>query len=65
MQIDKSDVVDFLREAGQDDRADQAAAELPDRVDTDKDSGLLATFGVNPQDLLGGTGGLGGEGSGL
>lgn len=38
--------------------ADQAAGELPDQVDPQQHGDLLAKFGLDPQDLLGG--GLGG-----
>ena len=39
----------------------QAEQELPDQVDTERDSGLLEKLGINPQDLLGKLGGgLGG-----
>jgi len=64
MQIEKQQIIDFLKSKGSSDQADQAESELPDQVDTDKDSGLLSKLGVNPQDLIGkfsgGLGGLGG-----
>ncbi len=61
MQIDKSQIIDMLKSKGQDDKATQAQSELPDKVDTDKDSGLLSKFGVDPKDLMGKLpGGLGG-----
>lgn len=53
MQIDKQQIVDVLKNRGDNDKATQAQSELPDQVDTDKDSGLLDKFGINPQDLLG------------
>mgnify|MGYP003289664261 CR=1 FL=1 len=52
MQIDKSMILDLLRERGQQDQASQAEQELPDQVDTDQDSGLLQRFGLDPQELL-------------
>jgi hypothetical protein len=52
VQIDKSMILDLLRERGQQDQASQAEQELPDQVDTDQDSGLLQRFGLNPQELL-------------
>lgn len=62
MQIDKDQIISFLRDRGDDARAEQAQQELPSQVDTDKDSGLLAQFGIDPADLLGGLGGgLGGK----
>jgi hypothetical protein len=52
MQIDKSAILDLLRERGQDDQASQADQELPDQVDTDQHAGLLQRFGLDPQELL-------------
>lgn len=61
MNIDKSQIIDLIRSRGEDDKANQAESELPDQVDPEKDSGLLAKFDVNPSDLLGGGSGLGGK----
>ena len=52
MQIDKDTIVNFLKKRGEDDKAAKADAELPGKVDTDKDRGLLSRFGVDVQDLL-------------
>jgi hypothetical protein len=52
VQIDKSTILDLLRERGQQDQANQADQELPDQVDTDRDAGLLQRFGLDPQELL-------------
>lgn len=62
MNIDKQQIIDLLKNQGDQGRAQQAEQELPDQVDTDRDSGLLEKLGINPQDLLGklGGGGLGG-----
>jgi len=63
MNIDKSQILDLLRSQGQHDQAAQADQELPDSVDTDQHAGLLAKFGLDPQDLISkfmGGGGLGG-----
>jgi hypothetical protein len=57
MQIDKSQIIDFLKSRGEDAKADQASQELPQQVDTEKDAGLLDKLGINVQDLLGGAGG--------
>lgn len=57
MQIDKSQIIDFLKSRGEDAKADQAGEELPQQVDTEKDAGLLDKLGINVQDLLGGAGG--------
>ncbi len=63
MQFDKAQIIDMLKSDGDPDKASQAENELPDTVDTDRDAGLLAKFGLNPQDLIAkltGGGGLGG-----
>ena len=52
MQLDKNMILDLLRERGQQDQADQAAQQLPDQVDTDRDAGLLQRFGIDPQELI-------------
>ena len=69
MQFDKSQVLDLLRSQGQHDQATQAEGQLPDTVDTDRDSGLLQGLGLDPMKLIGmltgGGGGLGGLGGGL
>ncbi|WP_168202628.1 hypothetical protein [Georgenia wutianyii] len=55
--------IDKLTAGGETDKATQAESELPHKVDTDKDSGLLSKLGIDPQDLLGKLpGGLGGLG---
>lgn len=64
MNIDKQQILDLLRNQGDQDKAQQAEQELPDQVDTERDSGLLQKFGLNPQDLLGKLGGGGGGGLG-
>jgi hypothetical protein len=62
MQIDKQQIIEFLKSRGDHDKASQAESDLPDQVDTDKHADQLNKFGVNPQDLLGGIGGgLGGK----
>jgi hypothetical protein len=52
MEIPKEAILEFLRERGDSDQANQAERELPDQVDTERDSGLLSRFGVDPQELL-------------
>ena len=59
MQIPKEQVLEFLRSRGDHDKAGQAEQELPDQVDTERDSGLLDKLGVDPKDLGGQLGGLG------
>lgn len=65
MKIDKAQIIEFLKSRGEQEKAGQADAELPDQVDTDKDANLLEKYGINPQELLGKLGGLGGLGGAL
>jgi len=62
MNIDKDQILQLLRSQGDHDKAEQADKELPGQVDTDRDSGLLAKFGLDPSELMKklGGGGLGG-----
>jgi hypothetical protein len=52
VQIDKSAILDMLREQGQQDKASQAEQQLPNQVDTDKNADLLQRLGINPQEIL-------------
>lgn len=57
MEIDKQQIIDLLKNRGDQDKATQAESDLPDKVDTDTHAAHLGNLGVNPQDLLGGLGG--------
>jgi hypothetical protein len=59
MEIPKEKILDLLRSRGDDDRAQQADQELPERVDTDQHRDSLDRLGINPEDLAGNAGGLG------
>jgi hypothetical protein len=61
MEIPKDQILDLLRQRGDNDKADQADRELPENVDPERDRGILERIGVDPQDLLGNLGGLGGK----
>jgi hypothetical protein len=52
MEIPKDKILELLHQQGKSDQASQAEQELPDRVDPERDSGLLEKFGIDPQDLL-------------
>jgi len=52
VELDKNQILDFLREQGNSDQVSQAEQELPDQVDTDQHADLLQRFGINPQELL-------------
>ncbi|CAN5334089.1 hypothetical protein BH24ACT10_BH24ACT10_11280 [soil metagenome] len=68
MQIDKSQILELLRSQGKQDQVSEADSQLPDKVDPERDSGLLQRFGLDPQMILGliskggGGGSLGGLG---
>jgi hypothetical protein len=52
MEIPKDKIIELIKQHGKADQAGQAEQELPDQVDPDRDSGLLAKFGLEPQDVL-------------
>jgi hypothetical protein len=52
MQIDKQQIIDSLRQQGDQDKAQQAEGQLPEQVDTEQDAGTLQNLGINPQDLI-------------
>ena len=52
MEIPKDKILGMIREQGKPDQADQAEKELPDKVDPERDSGMLEKFGLKPQDVL-------------
>jgi hypothetical protein len=54
MEIPKDKIIELIRERAGGDKASQAEQELPDQVDPEQHSDLLAKFGIDPQDLLGG-----------
>jgi hypothetical protein len=57
MEIPKDKIIELIKQHGKADQAGQAEQELPDQVDPDRDSGLLAKFGLEPQDVLSKLGG--------
>jgi hypothetical protein len=57
MEIPKEKILDLLRSRGDEDKAEQADGELPDKVDPERDSGVLSKFGIEPSELLGKFGG--------
>ena len=52
MEIPKDKILELLQQQGKDDQVEPARDELPDQVDPERDSGLLAKFGIDPQDVL-------------
>lgn len=61
MEIPKEQILDLLKQRGDNDKAEKAKDELPDTVDTERDSGILDKLGMDPKDLLGGLGGAAGK----
>jgi hypothetical protein len=57
MEIPKDKILELLHNRGDRGKADQAEQELPDKVDPERDSGLLSKFGIDPSELLGKVGG--------
>ena len=57
MQIPKGMVVERLRAAGQTDLVSRAEAELPEKVDTERDGDLLRSLDLDPAELADGLGG--------
>jgi hypothetical protein len=52
MEIPKDKILELLQQQGNSDQVGPAREELPDQVDPERDSGLLAKFGIDPQDLI-------------
>ena len=61
MEIPKQQILELLRNQGDDAKAQQADQELPGTVDTDQHAGLLEKYGLDPAEILSklGAGGLG------
>jgi hypothetical protein len=51
-EIDKRKILQILRDRGLHDRADWVDRQLPDRVDLEKNAGLLATMHITPAELV-------------
>ncbi len=52
MEIPKDQILDMIRQQKGNDQAAQADQEMPEQVDPERDSGLLAKFGIDPGDVL-------------
>jgi hypothetical protein len=57
VEIPKEQNLQMLRDRGNDDQAQQADQQLPDKLDPDQHSDLLGKIGINPAEILGGLGG--------
>lgn len=53
MKLDKEQIVGFLKDKGEDQKAKDADKELPKNVDTEKqeDKNLLEKLGIDPMEL--------------
>ncbi len=51
MEIDKEKVLQLLRQRGLDDRATWVDKQLPDRIDTYNNAGLLRMLNIDPAEL--------------
>ena len=52
LELPKDQVLEFIRERAGADEVARAEEDLPERIDTRKHADLLATFGVNPIEVL-------------
>ena len=57
MEIPKAMVIEPIRSKGGAERANEAEAELPDKVATENDAALLEKYGLTPQELSDALGG--------
>jgi hypothetical protein len=53
MDIPKDQILQLLRDRGDHDNAQQADQQLPDKVDPEQHSDLLAWIGIKPDELAG------------
>jgi hypothetical protein len=60
VQIPKDQILQLLRSRGEDGKADEAQAQLPDQVDPEQHADLLQRLGIDPKELLSSLGGVGG-----
>jgi hypothetical protein len=51
VNIDKEQIVQFLKHKGQDERAEAAARELPDQVDSEEHFDQLTSHGIDLDEL--------------
>ncbi len=65
MDLDKNELVQALRDHGENDKADQAEQQLPDHVDTDQHQDLLDRLGIDDNLLNRLPGGIGDKLKGL
>ena len=52
MELARDDLVQVLRTEGDNDTAEKVAAQLPDRIDTDRDGDALDAVGLDRTQLM-------------
>ena len=52
MHIDRAKLVQLLHTEGDNEQADKVAAQLPEKIDTDRDADALAALGLDRTQLM-------------
>ena len=52
MHIDRAKLVQLLHTEGDNEQAEKVAAQLPERIDTDRDADALAALGLDRTQLM-------------
>jgi hypothetical protein len=52
VHIDRAKLVQLLHTEGDNEQADQVAAQLPEQIDTDRDGDALAALGLDTTQLM-------------
>jgi hypothetical protein len=51
MEIDKQQVIEFLRKEGKNEHVQKAVDELPQKIDHEQHAQMLEKFGIDPGEL--------------
>jgi DNA-binding protein H-NS len=51
MEIDKQQVIDFLRKEGKNEHVQKAIDELPQKIDHEQHAQMLEKYGIDPGEL--------------
>jgi hypothetical protein len=51
MEIDKQQVIEFLRKEGKNEHVQKAVDELPQKIDHERHAQMLEKFGIDPGEL--------------
>jgi hypothetical protein len=52
MEVPKTEIIRFLQQRGESDKAERASQQLPERLDLERDRPILERIGISPQDVL-------------